>query len=182
MLLGGLIIFIIKEKKDIFRIMNYFSNNNLKTENYLFFLAITTGLPISELVKIRKKDVVKGNEIVEFLIVKNRKFYFTKQARMVMKKVCSECNGSEYVFLNNSLNNKYDRSQFYKKIREAGKYLKVSDILSCTSCQYTFAYHYLLGTGDINYLCKLFGKTKTTLIRDLFENNVEFEDYTIEEI
>lgn len=161
---------IIKKTEDIENIKNYFLNKGEKEEYFLFDLSINSGISISKLLSLKKGDLlIDNNTIKSTLTMCGRDYFLTTHVKHTFLKLI-QYSENEYLFSNYTQTNCYDRSQFYKKLKHAEKELKLDYCLSNKVCELTFAYHYLIQYGDVDYLMRIFKKNRKRLIVQLFNS------------
>lgn len=170
--------YIIREKDEIQKINNFFLSMNYLIEYYLFNVSINSGIPISTLVSLKKDDVLINNEIKKSITISGKTFLISHETRKILI-LSQNVSSGDYCFMNESNTNKYSRTQFYKKLKDAEKNIGINGNLTNKTCEYTFAYHYLIQTGDIEYLSKIFNKSKTQLIHEIFYTTNDLEDFKI---
>ncbi len=168
--------YIIKNVIDIKKINNYLLSNNYITEYYIFNISINTGISVTNLLNLKGEDILLNNAIKNNISLE-KDYKLSEYSRELFSSAI-QLNSGKYLFLNDTNTNLYNRSQFYKKLKEVSRELNIDSSISNKSCEYTFAYHYLLQTSDINYLCKVFNKSKIELINLLFDKT-EIDDFNV---
>ncbi len=146
----------IKDKKELEAMKKYFLKKN-EIRNYaLFCVGINTALRISDILKLRWKDVYdfdshsfkKHLKIKEQKTKKNNEILLNKGVINALKRLLAYCNrshtpinGDDFIFTGGKNRNKpLSRSQAYRIINGAAKALKIEGNIGCHSLRKTFGY------------------------------------------
>jgi integrase len=148
----------IRDRKQINDIKNWLLNEQGVKYSFLFLLGVNTGLRISDLLRLRVRDV-KDKAVLTVVMEKTEKEvkiplnFFIRQEITQYVEFKSE---NEYLFLNRSRSGAITRqrvSQVFKKVSAAFKIEK----FNTHSMRKTFGYWYYLEKKDVYFLMKLFG-------------------------
>ena len=143
-----------------------------KQRNYIMFrIGIYTGLRISDILKLKVRDVKKKNKIRNRMILremktgKERKIAINKALKKDLKAYCHTKPDGEYLIKSREGTNKpISRDMAYKIMKDIKERF---DLESCGThtLRKTFGYHYYKKTKDIATLRKLFnhGDSSITL-------------------
>ena len=141
--------------------------NNVK-HKLLLGLIYATGLRISEVIKLKVKDLDFENEVIYVRAGKGRKDRQTllpKIMQKILKKYVSRKNLNDYVFTNNRKGPLSERS-IQKVFHQALKKSRIRKEATCYSLRHSFATHLLEKGVDIRYIQELLGhkRLETTQI------------------
>lgn len=146
----------IRSKKKIKDVLGYLKREN-KRDYILFFIGIHTGLRISDILRLRVRDV-RGHShisIIEKKTKKSKKFYINKELRGELNKYCK---GKEnYMYLITSRegsNNPITRIRAYQILIELGELFDIH--ISCHTLRKTFGYWHYQSHKDIVKLMEIF--------------------------
>lgn len=124
----------------------------------LFTFGICTGLRISDILKLRVRDV-RGKDCVyirEQKTGKEKKFLLKKTLRSVLVEYVEDKKDYEYLFKSNKgVNRPISRVQAYRILSDAGQVFGLSNIGTHT-LRKTFGYHMYKQTGDVAMLMEIF--------------------------
>lgn len=132
----------------------------------MFLLGITVGLRISDILSLKKEDLLKTH--IDIIEKKTRKRKRVKIPGYIKKELFSyvnKLNDDSYVILSRQGTNKpINRSTAYRILREAADHVNLKEIGTHT-LRKTFGYHYYKQTKDVAMLQELFNHTdqSTTL-------------------
>ena len=143
-----------KKVEDISIYLRKYSERNYM----MFILGINSGLRISDILKLRVKDV-KNKEYInirEKKTGKQRIFPLNSLVKKDLKSFCEEKEGNEYLIKSReSVNSHLSRQMAYRIIRDAGISQGVEN-LGTHSMRKTFGYHFYKQYKDIVTLQKIF--------------------------
>lgn len=127
--------------------------------NYIMFIiGIYSGLRISDILRLRVRDV-KGKEqiaIREKKTGKQKMFPINPILKKELKKYCSDKELDEFLIKSrNGYNRAIGRERAYTILREAGEELGIYNLATHT-LRKTFGYHYYMQYNDIAELQKIF--------------------------
>lgn len=169
----------IRDIETLENICIYFKKNNER--NYiLFMMGIYTGLRISDILKLKVKDVKDKKYIILKGDLKEQKTNKQKQIEInpILKKELQEYledkDPEEYLIKSReSYNKPISRYMAYKILRKVGDIFKVEN-LGTHTMRKTFGYHYYKKTGDIVTLQKIFNHSDPSVT--LYYIGIEQED------
>ena len=131
----------------------------------MFELGIYTGLRISDILKLRVKDVRnrKYIKIVEMKTGKEKKIPINPILKRTLDSYIVDMKDLDYLIKSRKGRNKpIGRVQAYKIIKELGEMFGVED-LGTHSLRKTFGYHYYKKTKDIALLQKIFNHSSPSI-------------------
>lgn len=171
---------IIKDSK-VIEIEEYLKANN--TRDYLLFLCgITTGLRISDILKLRVKDLLYQDTlyITEQKTNKQKEIAISNKLKKEVIKYCKDKPENEYIFKSREgYNQPIGRNRAYKILHNAGKKCKVNNI-GTHSLRKTFGRKYYQKYKDIESLRVFFNHSTITMTRryigveqEIINNNVK---------
>lgn len=134
------------------RVLNESGTRNL----LLFLLGINTGLRVSDLLRLKVKDVKDKDsvQIREKKTKKTKKFPIPKEIRIFISEYVERKPLSRYLFKSRKSNKPITRVQAYRIIKEACRVLGL-DHTGTHSLRKTFGYHFYKQTKDIALLQKI---------------------------
>jgi integrase len=165
----------IEEIKNILRQQSY--------RNYiLFVLGINTGLRISDMLKLKVKDVRNKTHIVirEQKTSKNKRFLINSNLRQELEDYCLDMRAEEHLFQSRIGTNKpLTRFQAYRIFSETGRKAGLDNI-GCHSTRKTFGYHHYQKNKDVALLQKLFNHSSPSITLDYIGITQDLMDSSIE--
>lgn len=123
----------------------------------MFMIGINTGLRISDILKLRVKDVT-GDYISmrEQKTGKQKRIILTPSLKRVLKKYIVDKPSHEFLIKSQKGENKpIGRSMAYRILNDAAKHVRLSEIGTHT-LRKTFGYHFYQQTKDVAMLQELF--------------------------
>jgi len=166
----------IAELKRILREQSY--------RNYiLFVLGINTGLRISDMLKLKVKDVRNKTHIVlkEQKTSKNKRFLINSNLRQELKDYIKGMEAEEHLFQSRIGKNKpLTRFQAYRIFSETGRKAGLDNI-GCHSTRKTFGYHHYQKNKDVALLQKLFNHSSPSITLDYIGITQDIMDSSIED-
>lgn len=146
----------IRSKKAIRNILIYLKNKNDR-DYMLFLLGIHTGLRISDLLRLRVRDVKDKSHInlTERKTKKPRKILINKELKMELKCYCKGKQHYEYLFQSREGgNNHITRTRAYQILLDTGDVFGLH--ISCHTLRKTFGYTHYQQNKDVVYLMEIF--------------------------
>ncbi|ASN03599.1 tyrosine-type recombinase/integrase [Virgibacillus necropolis] len=153
----------IKNIDDIMAIKEVLKQHSQR--DLLFFVfGINTGLRVSDLLFLKIDDIWDGEEIKEFLYVKDthsdeeKVFYINNSIQIELKKYLSlfDFNNSHYLFKSKKNNHPITRQQAYRIINQAAKDVGITGKVGTHTLRKTFGYHAYRKGIAISILMKIF--------------------------
>lgn len=156
----------IRDTEKIEKMKEYLKGKR-KRDYMLFFMGIAIGLRISDLLQLKKEDVLRNYiDITEKKTGNHKRVKIPPFIKKELHGYANELQEGEYLFRSRQGGNRpIDRSTAYRILREAASQFNVIEIGTHT-LRKTFGYHFYLQTKDLATLQALFTHSdpKTTLI------------------
>lgn len=167
----------------------YFKNTSER--NYvLFMVGIHTSLRISDILKLRVRDVQGTHlNVVEQKTGKKKRIILRPKLRKVLSEYCKGKKPNEYLFpsrkrTKSGARKPITRQAADKILKDAAKAIGYRDRIGTHSMRKTFAYQFYKKTGDVASLQKILNHRdqNTTLIyigieQDMIDNKILNTDY-----
>lgn len=120
----------------------------------LFAFGINTGLRISDILKLKVKDVKnkKHLTIIEQKTHKYKKILIMSELRNQIKKYTKDKSNDTYLFKTRYTNQPISRVQAYRIINDACKEANIKENVGTHTLRKTFGYHFYQQTKDIALL------------------------------
>jgi integrase len=146
----------IRDSKKVQAMKEYLKNEN-KRDYILFLLGVGTGLRISDILKLRKRDLLDTHIITrEKKTGKPKRLRITPSIRKELNDYLKELEDDDYVIKSRQgFNRPIDRSRAYTILKSAAANCNIKEIGTHT-LRKTFGYHFYKQTGDIAMLMQLF--------------------------
>ena len=141
------------------------------TRDYLIFcLGINTGLRISDIIKLKVKDILNQDrtikthiDIIEEKTNKKKRFKINNSLIEDLKNYIGNMNFEEYIFKSRKgINQPISRVQAYRILNNAGQNVGLDEIGTHT-LRKTFGYHFYNQTRDIALLQELFNHSSPSI-------------------
>lgn len=144
-------------------IQDYLYSTN-KRDYLLFVTGINTGLRISDILKLRVKDV-RGKSEIKLRMTKTKKTITVEingTLKKQYKKVLDDSyNDNDYLIKSrNGFNKPICRERAYRILKEVGLLYGVKNV-GCHSMRKTFGYYLFETSGKIEYVQKALGHSNT---------------------
>lgn len=147
----------IRDNNKLHEIMDYLKKNNER--NYiLLMLGVYTGLRVSDVLRLRVRDVRRKNHISirEQKTGKQRIIEINSELKKALEEYCKEKGGKEFLIKSRKgVNAPIGRVQAYMVLREAAEHFDLCNI-GCHTMRKTFGYHFYKQTNDIVTLQQIF--------------------------
>ncbi len=138
----------IRDRNLVRDIADYFKNNNQR--NYLMFIfGLYTGRRISDILKLRIKDVKDKDHILikEQKTGKMMRLDFNPELKRALQEYCAGKDPNEYFIKSQKgVNRPITRSTAYTILRNAAKQFNL-DQIGCHTLRKTFGYHLYMNNG-----------------------------------
>lgn len=129
---------------------------------FLFYFGINTGLRISDILKLRVKDV-RGKDVAKIKMKKTEQtveVYFNGILQQEIRKYTKNMADSDWLFPSREGEKPITRQMADKILKEAAVACGINqEHWGTHSMRKTFGYHYYQRTKDVYYLMRLFGHT-----------------------
>lgn len=131
----------------------------------MFMTGIYSGLRISDILKLRARDV-RNKKYISIREIKTRKeklFVINKKLKKILDEYIADMKDYEYLFRNNRKCNKpISRQQAYNILSDAGKKFGL-DSIGTHTLRKTFGYHFYQQTKDAVTLMKIFNHSDISI-------------------
>jgi len=165
--------------------------NQIKTElkksgyrDYLLFVAgINTGLRISDLIKLKTKDIRNKTHIVikEEKTEKTRRFLINNILKEYFDEYINNLPDEEYIFKSRQGGNKpLTRVQAYRIINQAVKKIGITDHIGTHTLRKTFGYHHYQTYKDVAILQDIFNHSAPSITLRYIGINDDLKDKSIQ--
>lgn len=146
----------IRNRKLIRDILHFLRRTNIR--NYVLFLVgIHTGMRISDILRLRVRDVKnrKHIEIIEKKTGKRKKFLINKELSKEINRFCKGKEHYEFLFLSSKgYNSAISRVRAYQILRETGDLFDIH--ITCHVLRKTFGYWHYDKNKDIDKLVEIY--------------------------
>lgn len=157
----------IREKDWLEEFLNYFKENNMR-DYVMFMVGIQTGLRISDILTLKKKDVL-GTHIMLFekKTGKQKRFIIPRPLRKVLDEYVKNLRNTDYLFKSQKLTasgkqKPIDRTRAYRILQEAAKAIGYPEPIGTHSMRKTFGFNFYSKYKEVASLMKIFNHTKET--------------------
>ena len=139
-------------------------NKNAERDVFLFLIGINSGLRMSDIVKLKKKDILsaKNPRIVEQKTGKTRILYLSSLQDLI-QEYTKDLNPEEYLFPSTK-GGHLEVNTVYQMFQKVAKLLGRDDIGTHT-LRKTFGYHYYKKTKDVATLMEIFGHSSEKITK-----------------
>lgn len=147
----------IRDKRDIQRIIDYFDQHDKHKYAVIFQLGVYSGLRISDILKLKVKDVYRQSSIRirEQKTRKAKQFPIQDKVHTLIDIFCEGRGEQEFVFVGKG-EKPLDRIVVYKALVKAGQDLGIQAHIGTHTCRKTFGYHHYRQFKDITLLQTIF--------------------------
>lgn len=156
----------IRDKKDIQRIIRYFKERNKEKYAILFMLGVNSGLRVSDILKLKVKDVLDKTfiQLSEQKTGKYKLFPLKPELQKELNDFCKNRNPTEWLFTGRH-EIKLDRIIVYKTIVQACNDLKINANVGTHTMRKTFGYHHYKQFNNIALLQTIFNHYSPAITR-----------------
>ena len=155
----------IRDPAKVNAMLQYLKNHNDR-DYMLFYMGISVGLRISDMLKLKKEDLLYAHvDIIEQKTGKQKRFKIPPYMRKEVQVYIQALGEGEYLFKSRQGGNRpIDRSTAYRILRKAAEACGLREIGTHT-LRKTFGYHFYLDKKDVATLQHLFNHSspETTL-------------------
>ena len=139
-------------------------NKNANRDVFLFLIGINSGLRMSDIVKLQKKDIIssKNPRIVEKKTGKTRILYLSSLQDLI-QDYTKDLEPEDYLFPSTK-GNHLKVNTVYQMFQKVAKLLGRDDIGTHT-LRKTFGYHYYKKTKDVATLMEIFGHSSEKITK-----------------
>lgn len=148
----------IRNTEDIEKIKQLLLKSSYR-DYVLFITGLNTGLRISDILKLKVKDVKDRTHIVikEEKTGKSKRFLINNTLKDLFDKFIINMNNEDYLFQSRNGNNQsLSRSQAYRIINIAARKARIKDKIGTHTLRKTFGYHHYQLYKDIAVLQTIF--------------------------
>lgn len=172
----------VREKEKIEEIKTELKKSGYR-DYLLFVTGINTGLRISDLIKLKVKDVRNNTHVIitEQKTGKQKRFLINPNLTAIMNEYIKNLPDEEYIFKSRQGGNKpITRVQAYRIINNAVKKSGVADQVGTHTLRKTFGYHHYQINKDIAVLQDIFNHSAPSITLRYIGINDDMKDKTIE--
>lgn len=148
---------------------------------FLFVMGINTGLRISDILKLKVKDVKNKTHITikENKTDKTKRFRINYELQREIERYIENMDEEEYLFKSRKTNKPIQRVQAYKILKDAAEKIGIEEIGTHT-LRKTFGYHFYRQTKDIALLQELFNHSSPSITLRYIGINQDIIDNAID--
>lgn len=178
----------IRDMQLVYDIEDYLKEKSER--NYvLFLIGVNTGLRISDILKLRTRDIrdPKGNirkhiSLQEQKTGKDKKIKISDDIRPILKEYLKDKKEYEYIIKSSKGTNKpITRQQAYRILSEIGKMFDIEN-MGCHTLRKTLGYHYYNKTKDIAALMELYNHSSPVITLRYIGINQDKKDLMIDKL
>lgn len=153
----------IRDLEKIGKIKQYLKGKS-ERDYILFLLGINTGLRISDILLLKKEDLLKSHlDIKETKTTKRKRVKIPGYIKKEIIAYAKQLKDGEYVIKSRQGGNRsIDRSTAYRILREAAEHVGLTEIGTHT-LRKTFGYHFYQQTKDVAMLQELFNHSSPSI-------------------
>jgi integrase len=153
----------IRDLEKVEKIKRYLKEKN-ERDYILFILGISTGLRISDILSLKKEDLLKSHiDIKETKTQKRKRVKIPGYIKKDIMPFVNRLNDGDYVIKSRQGTNKsIDRSVAYRILRDAAEHVNLTEVGTHT-LRKTFGYHFYQQTQNIAVLQELFNHTSQSV-------------------
>lgn len=172
----------VREKEKIEEIKTELKKSGYR-DYLLFVTGINTGLRISDLIKLKVKDIRNNTHVIitEQKTGKQKRFLINSNLIAIMNEYIKNLPDEEYIFKSRQGGNKpITRVQAYRIINNAVRKSGVADQVGTHTLRKTFGYHHYQLYKDIAVLQDIFNHSAPSITLRYIGINDDMKDKTIE--
>jgi len=172
----------VREKEKIDEIKTELKKSGYR-DYLLFVTGINTGLRISDLIKLKVKDIRNNTHVIitEQKTGKQKRFLINPNLTAIMNEYIKNLPDEEYIFKSRQGGNKpITRVQAYRIINNAVRKSGVADQVGTHTLRKTFGYHHYQLYKDIAVLQDIFNHSAPSITLRYIGINDDMKDKTIE--
>ena len=148
---------VIKDKKVLRSIKDYYIKQGNYRDLLLFTLGINTGIRLNELLDLNVDDVRRKSEITLKAGDITRKFPLNKELQDLIEKVTDGKSDDKPLF-ESSISRRIERTTVYRNFKDVIRNIGLDSGITLASLRKTFGYHYYKTYGDLSMLQWLFNQ------------------------
>lgn len=172
----------IRDKEIIEKMKFELSKTGLR-DQMLFIFGINSGLRISDILKLKVKDVKNMNHIIlrETKTNKEKRFRINTYLREMISQYIHRMNDHDCLFQSRKgLNSPLSRVQAYRIINNAAKNVGIQDKIGTHTLRKTFGYHHYQMHKDVALLQTIFNHSAPSVTLKYIGLNEDIIDQSIE--
>ncbi|RNC98251.1 tyrosine-type recombinase/integrase [Lysinibacillus halotolerans] len=157
----------IRETDWLEEFINYFKENNMR-DYVMFMVGIHTGLRISDILLLKKKDVL-GTHIMLFekKTGKQKRFIIPRPLKKILDDYIKDLRNTDYLFKSQKTTSSgkqkpIDRTRAYRILQEAAIAIGYPEPIGTHSMRKTFGYNFYSKYKEVASLMKIFNHNKET--------------------
>lgn len=157
----------IREREWLDEFANHLKNKNIR-DYVLFMVGINTGLRISDILPLKKRDVMGTHiSLFEKKTGKQKRFIISPSLRKVLDVYVKDLKNQDYLFLSQKKTaagkpKPIDRTTAYRILQSAAEEIGYKEPIGTHSMRKTFGYNYYEKYKEVASLMKIFNHTKET--------------------
>lgn len=171
----------IRDKEDIERVKRILKENGSR-DFLLFLLGINSGLRISDILKLKVKDVYKKDyiEITEQKTNKYKRFPITKSYRPYLEEFIINKSPEDWLFASKRGDKAITRVQAYRIITKACLRVGINARVGTHTLRKTFGYHFYQQKKDVALLQCIFNHSAPSVTMRYIGINQEMIDSSLQ--
>lgn len=171
----------IRDKEKLNEMQAYLKRQSYR-DYFLFAMGISTGLRISDLLKLQVKDVKDKTHIImkEQKTKKSKRFHINSKLRDLIDDYISGLSGEEYLFPSQRTRKPISRVQAYRILNKAAAEVGLSEIGTHT-LRKTFGYHHYQRYKDVAILQDIFNHSAPSVTLRYIGINQDIIDKSLED-
>lgn len=153
----------------ILDIQDYLKGKKSQRDYVLFMFGLYSGLRISDILKIKVRDVRNADHIYlrEMKTKKEQRIPINEELKQVIKTYIKDKKDYEYLFKSNrcSGNKPISRQRVWQILNDIADFFEYKDPIGCHTLRKTFGYWFYQNTKDIVSLKEIFNHSDESVTR-----------------
>ena len=169
----------IRDKQDIQNIEDWFMSKGWEKYAIIFKFGVMSGLRISDILAFKVKEVYHQSRVIirEQKTGKIKEFPLQPCLQNMLNEFCEGRDGEEWLF-EGRMHKKLERSQVYRRIKDACEALKIQANVGTHTLRKTFGYHFYKQFNRVVPLQEIFNhETPGVTLRYIGVTQDEMNDY-----
>lgn len=172
----------------IYDIEDYLKEKN-KRDYIMFLIGVNTGLRISDILKLRTRDIRDSKGKIRTHIVleeekteKDRKIIINDDLKPILKEYLTDKKDYEFIIKSSKgINKPLSRQQAYRILHKVGEIFEI-DNMGCHTLRKTLGYHYYQDKKDIGGLMDLYNHSSEAVTLRYIGVNQDNKDKIISKL